>query len=142
MFSCQSSCCLDHISQSSFITPLLFTRSFIIISLRSCFVKNFFNYFFALDFSNPQQLLYHIIFKTFCQELFSNVMMYVLIVLRQQLLHLTTFRHCLSRTFFKYFFRCYYILCCLTGNDLYTTIIFNQCQHFFYVFSIHLLFAL
>lgn len=49
---------------------LLIIRSFIIISLRSCFVKNFFKLFFALDFSNPQQLLYHIIFKTFCQELF------------------------------------------------------------------------
>ena len=83
---------------------LLFIRSFIIISLCSCFVKNFFKLFFALDFSNPQQLLYHIIFKTFCQELFSNVMMYVLIVLRQQLLHLTTFRHCLSRTFFQILF--------------------------------------
>ena len=104
--------------------------------------QELFKLFFALDFSNPQQLLYHIIFKTFCQELFSNVMMYVLIVLRQQLLHLTTFRHCLSRTFFKYFFRCYYILCCLIGNDLYITIISNQCQHLFYVFLIHLLFAL
>ena len=60
LFSCQRSFC-----------DSLRTRSFIIISLYSWLVKNFF-WFILLTRSSyePQQLLYHIIFISFCQEFF------------------------------------------------------------------------
>ena len=83
---------------------LLFIRSFIIISLCSCFVKNFLNYFLLWIFQIRSNFYIISSSKPFVKNFFSNVMMYVLIVLRQQLLHLTTFRHCLSRTFFQILF--------------------------------------